>query len=113
MRLRAYRWFIAAVAVMIVCAVVSQIKPQQQALTQCLDQIHDYEVCRKMAETQRWCCVEYPVENWRAAYCWIDVYQQLRPPPLRPSIYYTRRRLCGFPADPCTPLPILHCPSPQ
>ncbi|MFA0761228.1 MAG: hypothetical protein HZLCBSQH_001333 [Candidatus Fervidibacterota bacterium] len=104
------RWFVAAVVVTVVCVGLSHIKPQQPGLTQCLDQITDFNLCRKKTETERWCCVAYPVQNWRAAKCLIDVYEQLRPPPLPPSVYYTNRRLCGFPGDPCTPLVVLHCP---
>lgn len=108
-------WLIMALLIGFTCAILGRgsIQPSQQLLTQCLDEILDFNVCLLLQRgVQEWCCVIYPVNNPRAAYCLRDVYQQLRPPPLPPSIYYTNRRLCGFPSGPCTPMPKLHCPTP-
>jgi len=107
-------WLVLSIVIVALSILVGQISsPFQAGLSQCLDEITDYNICVvKNKYHQRFCCVEYPGNNWRAAYCLVTVYEQLRPPPLPPSIYYAERRLCGFPGDPCTPLVKLHCPTP-
>ena len=79
-----YVWVIAALLIGFACAISGRgsIQPLQPVLTQCLDEILSDTDCIILRRgVQHWCCVIYPVNNPRAAYCLIDVYQQLRPPP--------------------------------
>lgn len=113
---RKLTWSLLALLVIVGTVVWGEFVPvpSQQGVTQCLDEIYDYDVCRVLRMgVQRECCVVYPHHNPRIAYCLVDIYEQRRPPPLPPSIYYTNRRLCGFPtSEACTLLIKLHCPTP-
>ncbi len=106
-------WLIASVIV--VCAVLTfaNVSPQQQLLTQCADQILDYNLCIYMNTVQRYCCIPYAPNVWRKALCYhVEVYMQYRQPPLPPSVYYANRRYCPSAYELCTPMVRLRCPSP-
>lgn len=111
-KIRDYLWL--ALSLLLFGILFTQIAPSQRLVTQCLDEIWDYEIC-ELYERNRWreCCVIYPGNNVRVAYCYVDVYRQLRPYPLPPSYYFTNRRQCGYPtSEACTPMIKLHCPTP-
>lgn len=107
-----YLWLV--LSFLLLGILFTQTTPSQRLLTQCLDEILDYDVCELYNRNQRReCCVIYPGNNPRVAYCYVDIYRQLRPYPLPPSYYYTNRYGCGFhTGEACTPMIKLHCPTP-
>ncbi len=112
--LRRYLW--AALALLIVGLTVLEGQddlPETSFLSQCNDKIEaSYPICRKRTETMKWCYV-YLINQWRIGWCLVDVYEQPRPAPLPPSIYFTKFRNCAYSSSSCIPKPQLICPTPQ
>ncbi len=104
-------WFVASVSVISAVVVLANVTPQQRLLSQCADQINDYP-CVYQRSFTRECCIPYPYQRWRVAWCLVDQYVQYRQPPQPPSVYFTNRRNCTYTGEACTPMPRLVCPSP-
>lgn len=110
---KSFLWLVAALAVIGSAIAAGNWQPTQRGLKQCADNIMGPpQVCIFKGRRMEWCCVPLPYRQWRMAWCLVDVYQQLRPPPFPPSTYYTKRRNCAFSGTPCTPLVPTTCPLP-
>jgi hypothetical protein len=103
-------WLVASIVVICMAITFAVISPQQTLLTQCSDQILDYNVCVYMGTIQRDCCIPFG-GYWRRAHCQtVERYVYYRQPPQPPSVFFTKRRNCPTPYEACTPMPILRCP---
>jgi len=106
-------WSVVSVVVVGSAVVFANLTPQQTLLTQCSDQIFNRNVCVYRGITQRYCCIPYPVSQWRKAWCQtVELYVQYRQPPLPPSVYFANRRNCSYTGEICSPMTILKCPTP-
>jgi hypothetical protein len=80
-------WLVASIVVICMAITFAVISPQQTLLTQCLDQILDYNVCVYMGTIQRDCCIPFG-GYWRRAYCQtVERYVYYRQPPQPPSVF--------------------------
>jgi len=103
-------WLVASIAVICMAITFAGVSPRQTLLTQCSDQILNYNVCVYMGNIQRDCCIPFG-GYWRRAYCQtVELYVYFRQPPQPASRFYANRHNCPTPYEACTPMPILRCP---
>ncbi|GBC97770.1 hypothetical protein HRbin17_00261 [bacterium HR17] len=106
-------WLFVSAFVVLTVIALANISPQQTLLTQCADQILNRNVCVYQGLISRYCCIPFPYQQWRKAWCQnVELYIQYRQPPRPPSVYFANRRNCPNTYEACTPMLILHCPTP-